>query len=219
MSTQVPHRCQLPPWQRCSIRERKQAEAGKELLLHEIKHRVKNTLAMVQSVATQSFRTAPAEEKNAFLLRLNALADAHDLLTQREWKSANALQTIELALRPFATDGGRRICALGPSIDIAPNRALLLAMLVHELGTNAVKYGALSDQRGTVSVVWNAELKGEKQFISLRWEESGGPAVKPPTRKGFGTNMIERAVRGEGGDVCLDFAPAGLLCEIRIPVD
>jgi len=108
-----------------------------------------------------------------------------------------------------------RIVMSGPALKVFPNKALLLAMLLHELGTNAVKYGALSTLNGRVDVAWREENEAGKRWLQLRWQEYAGPPVTPPTRKGFGTRMIERALQAEGGSAKLEFLPGGLVCELR----
>ena len=200
------------------IEERKRAEAARELLLHEIKHRVKNTLATVQAMATQTFREAPASERKAFMERLQALAEAHDLLIQKNWVPANVQDTIDRAMAPFRDGGEERVTVTGPAIDLLPNKALLVAMLLHELGTNAVKYGSLSQAGGKVDLRWREERAGERPQMVMEWRESGGPKVSPPARQGFGTRMIERALKGDGGSGTLDFRAEGLVCTMHIPV-
>jgi len=198
------------------IEQRKRAEDAKELLLHEIKHRVKNTLATVQAMATQTFRKAPAEEVQAFVARLHALSDAHDLLTQEDWDAVAVGHIVKRALRPFVEDGRERIATTGPDVQIDSSKALFLAMILHELGTNAVKYGALSNDQGGVHVSWETAEKAGRPFMKLRWRERGGPEVTTPTRKGFGSRMIERALRGQQGTVDFDYAPEGLVCILQI---
>lgn len=198
------------------ISDRKRAEEARELLLNEIKHRVKNTLGTVQAIATQTFRSAPREERAAFTARLHALADAHDLLTQKSWVTVAVRDVVERALAPFRQSDRPRFVLDGPSFQLNPSNALLLAMIVHELGTNAVKYGALSNETGTVHVSWS--LSDGRERLFLRWTETGGPMAKPPAKKGFGTQMIERTLRGEQGSAQFDFAPQGLSCRLEIKV-
>ncbi|HWY65846.1 MAG TPA: PAS domain S-box protein [Rhizomicrobium sp.] len=201
------------------IERRRKAEDVKELLLNEIKHRVKNTLGTVQAMATQTFREAPDGEKQAFGARIQALAEAHEGLNQRSWQSATMLDTAERSMRPFLDDGReQRIALSGPAVELRPNTALLVAMLLHELGTNAVKYGALSNLAGSVNLAWCVEKKKDGAILRLEWKEAGGPAVSPPTRKGFGSRLIERALRGENGTSEMRFEPAGLRCFLTIPL-
>jgi len=201
------------------IEERKRAEAGRELLLHEIKHRVKNTLATVQAMAAQTFREAPPSERGAFVERLQALATAHDLLIQKNWVPTNVKETIDRAIAPFRDGREERVTTEGLDVELPPNKALLVAMFLHELGTNAVKYGALSKLSGKVELCWREEHGADGPVLLLEWRESGGPPVMPPTRQGFGTRMIERALRGEGGSATFDFLPSGLACTMRIAIE
>lgn len=200
------------------ITERRQAERVKEHLVNEIKHRVKNTLGTVQAMAVQTFRKGPPEERNMFIGRLHALADAHDVLTQRDWGSVSLREMALRALKPFADAKRARVRVDGSDADISPNRALLLAMVLHELGTNAVKYGALSNDTGTVDVVWDVVKADNARTLKLGWEEHGGPSVAPPAHKGFGSRMIEHAIRGELGVSEFRFDPEGLICRIEMPV-
>lgn len=200
------------------ISERRRAEATKELLLHEIKHRVKNTLSNVQAMASQTFRLGPAHEREAFSARLRALAEAHDLLTQRDWQWAALDEVISRALKPFRDGRGERMKAQGPALMMAPNSALLIAMLLHELGTNAVKYGALSNASGTVQVDWRVEGEGQDPRLVLAWTEQGGPEVTQPSHKGFGSRLIEHALQAEHGEADMVYAPTGLRCVLRMPL-
>jgi two-component system CheB/CheR fusion protein len=197
------------------IRDRKRAEATRELLLHEIKHRVKNTLAAVQAIVTQTFRNAPQEERSAFSSRLQAFSSAHDLLTQKNWQSATMPELAQRALKPF----GNRINPSGPPIELGPSKTLVLAMILHELGTNATKYGALSNETGYVHLTWELEDGIGERYAHLKWQETGGPPVSKPQRAGFGTRMIERSLKAEGGDAKLLFAPTGLICSVKVSLN
>ncbi|MDB5706158.1 MAG: hypothetical protein JWN66_3274 [Sphingomonas bacterium] len=199
------------------IEQRKRAEDAKELLLHEIKHRVKNTLATVQAMASQTFRQAPPEESEAFIARLHALADAHGLLTEQDWESVEVGNVVRRAIRPFVEQGRDRITATGPAAPLDSSRALMLAMTLHELGTNAVKYGALSNDEGRVEIEWSIGDGGNgRRRVALAWRERNGPLVQPPLRKGFGSRMIERALRGQNGAARFDYAADGLKCFLEI---
>lgn len=200
------------------ISERRQLERVKEHLINEIKHRVKNTLGTVQAMATQTFRKAPAEERNLFVGRIHALADAHDVLTQRNWGNVSLSELVTRLLHPFVDIKQKRMLVEGPNTEITPNRALLLAMVLHEMGTNAIKYGALSNDTGTVEVVWDVVQGPDGRRLKLVWTEQGGPPVAPPERKGFGSRMIEHAIRGEQGISEFVFDPAGLICRIDMPI-
>jgi PAS domain S-box-containing protein len=200
------------------IEERRRAERANELLVNEIKHRVKNTLGTVQAMAVQTFRQAPIEERNSFVGRLHALAEAHDALTQREWGSVPLSEVTKRAMHPFVDVKQQRISISGADAQLSPNRALLISMVLHELGTNAVKYGALSNDRGTVELVWDIVEGPGRRKLRLRWTEKGGPAVCEPSKKGFGSRMIEHAIRGEQGVSDFRFLPTGLVCSIEMPI-
>lgn len=200
------------------IEQRRRAEESKELLLHELKHRVKNTLATIQAVAMQTFREAPRSELDAFISRVFALSEAHDLLTQRDWEMVDVDHIVRRAVNPFAGDGSDRFKIVGTEVKIPSEKALQLAMVLHELATNAVKYGALSDQNGVVEVSWHFPDDGPSRLLELHWVERGGPEVSPPTRKGFGSRMIERALRGEAEGSEFDFSPDGLCFRLRLAV-
>ena len=200
------------------IEQRRKAEQAGELLLNEIKHRVKNTLGTVQAMATQTFRQAPGEERLAFGARIQALAEAHDVLTQHSWQSATLTDTAERAMRPFMDGRERRVSLSGPGVELRPNTALLISMLLHELGTNAVKYGSLSNLSGSVNLAWRVDRQREGPVLKLEWTESGGPAVQEPTRKGFGSRLIERALGGENGAAEIHYEPEGLRCLLMVPI-
>jgi two-component sensor histidine kinase len=200
------------------IEQRRKAEDVKELLLNEIKHRVKNTLGTVLAMATQTFREAPDSEKHAFGARIQALAEAHDGLTQKSWQSSSMTDTGVRALRPFMDGREKRVALSGPDAELRPNTALLVSMLLHELGTNAVKYGALSNLSGTVNLAWRIDGGKNGPALTMEWQEADGPAVSPPTRKGFGSRLIERALRGENGSAEMVFDPAGLRCSMTVPL-
>jgi PAS domain S-box-containing protein len=195
------------------VTERRRAEERQRLLVNELNHRVKNTLALVQGLALQSFKDGRdmAEAREAFQHRLAALAAAHDLLTRESWEGAtlDALAAETLGLH----DGGEaRIAWHGPPVRLNPKAAVSLVMALHELCTNAAKYGALSVREGRVEVDWS--VKGD--LLTILWRERGGPPVRPPERRGFGFRMIERALAADlDGSAKLDFDPDGLVCRIE----
>jgi PAS domain S-box-containing protein len=198
------------------ITDRKRAEEHQQLLINELNHRVKNTLAIVQGIAQQTFKgpDLPTEARQAFEGRLSALSAAHNLLTRQNWESASIRQIVGDAV---AAVGPRadRVRIAGPDILLSPKTAVSLAMAVHELATNAVKYGSLSVPDGEVEVRWRT---GEGR-LHLVWRERGGPAVVPPTKRGFGTRMIERGLAGElGGEVGIEFRREGLTCTVDAPL-
>jgi PAS domain S-box-containing protein len=201
------------------ITERKQAEQRQKLLVGEVKHRIKNLLATVQAIARQTLKGAPAEEREAFIARLMALANAQDLLTLERWNRAAVHEVVNRALRPFEAKLSARFLTKGPEdVWVDAQRASLLTMVLHELATNAVKYGALSNGYGVVSLAW--EVVGEEeedgQNVRLTWRELGGPPVVRPERKGFGSFLIERALQGGGGNAQLDYNPNGVICTLEV---
>jgi PAS domain S-box-containing protein len=202
------------------ITDRKYAEKRQRVLMDELNHRVKNTLTIVQSLAHQTIRGSNhGGEFTGFEDRLFALARAHDLLMQTSWDGASIASIIQSATRAFSAqrDRSQRINASGEDIIVPSNVALSLAMTLHELGTNALKYGALSRPDGTVRVTW--KRVPELGLIELFWAEEGGPAVEQPTRRGFGSRLIEKEVRhGLGGDLNWVFLNGSLLCRLRFPI-
>jgi PAS domain S-box-containing protein len=199
------------------VTDRRRAEARQRLLVNELNHRVKNTLALVQGLALQSFRDGrePREARDAFQRRLAALAAAHDLLTRESWEGATLAGLIEAATAAHE-EPERRIEAAGPEVVLGPKAAVSLAMALHELATNAAKYGALSAPNGRVAIGWevaNGQPGGAR--LKLEWREEGGPEVRPPATRGFGLRMIERALAADmAGGASLDFRREGLVCRI-----
>jgi PAS domain S-box-containing protein len=198
------------------ITERRRAQERQELLVNEFQHRIKNTLATVQSIAVQAFRSSSAECA-VFVARLHALAGAHDLLTNDNQHQAALVDLIGRALIPFQDKHRERFFIDGPDgIFLDAQKASLLVMALHELATNAVKYGALSNESGQVCVVWETLADAPPKRFRLCWTERGGPPVSPPAQKGFGSLLIERALQNHLGQARLDFAPQGLVCSIEI---
>lgn len=201
------------------ITERAEADAQRELLLAELNHRVKNTLAVVQGIAHQTFRGSEtsAAARHAFEGRLVALAAAHNLLTQANWEAASLHDLAADALQASAGNGGR-VAIEGPRILLEPREALAIGMALHELYTNAVKYGALSDDAGRITLEWS-RIEGDPPRLRLEWRETGGPPVRPPTHRGFGSRLVERTLAEDlDGEVRLDYRPAGLVCSIEAPL-
>jgi PAS domain S-box-containing protein len=198
------------------ITERKRTEATRELLINELNHRVKNTLAAVQSLALQSLRGARGieEGRQIFMQRLMALSRAHNILTDRSWQSADLVEIAAESAKPFDGPGGR-ILRHGPSVPLSPKAALALSMVLHELATNATKYGALLADGGAVDLSWRID-EGQLRLV---WRERGGPPAAPTARTGFGTKLIERSLEGDlGGRAEMDFAPDGLVCTMTMPL-
>jgi PAS domain S-box-containing protein len=197
------------------ITDRKRDEEHQQLLLHELNHRVKNTLAVVQALAHHSFAGGrDIARRKAFEGRLVALAAAHNLLTRESWEPASMIEVIRSAAA--ACDPNKQRLQLdGPDIRVPPKMAVTLALAIHELCTNAVKYGALSNDSGRVTISWSVA----DRRLRLVWTESGGPRVTAPRRRGFGSMMLERALASElVGSVRLEFAASGLCCTIDAPV-
>jgi PAS domain S-box-containing protein len=194
------------------VTERRRAEEHQRLLINELNHRVKNSLAIVQGLAQQSFKADPASKsaRQAFDGRLAALAAAHDLLTQQSWQSADLRSIVEGVVAPYA-GGSNRFAVEGPELALPPKVAVSLALGLHELCTNAAKYGALSVPNGEVRVIWAAEAGR----LRLEWREAGGPPVAAPATRGFGTRMIERGLSAElRGKVEIRFEAEGVVCTV-----
>lgn len=192
------------------LTERKQAEELQQLLLDELKHRVKNTLATVQSIAWQTLRTARdlPSAREALDRRILSMAQAHDLLTSRAWTGADLTDIVLRALQAFPQ---AQVKMSGAAVHVSPKHTLGLSLALHELATNATKYGALSGPEGRVSVHWDVR----DSMLHLDWEESGGPPVAPPHRRGFGSRLLEELVVHDlGGDVELNYDVSGVRCSI-----
>jgi PAS domain S-box-containing protein len=197
------------------ITERKRKEELVDLLAREVDHRSKNLLALVQATVHLTQAETAAELKAAISGRLQALSNAHNLLAQSRWEGADLYRLIAEELSPYCQHGEERAEIKGPSLVLEPMTAQSIAVTVHELATNAVKYGALSAAGGRLQVVWRRPSDGG---LALRWTETGGPVVTPPTRRGFGTRIIDRMIRDQlKGVVRFDWHREGLVCEIVIP--
>ena len=198
------------------IHERRLAVEQMRLLVNELNHRVKNTLAMVQAIAGQTFRHTrdPEAAQAAFNARLMALARAHDLLTEQAWEGASIGEVVGRATAPY--DEGGRIRSDGPDVWLSPKAALNLALMLHELATNAVRFGALSRPGGTVSIQWQFLEDGR---LRIEWRELGGPEVAPPQRRGFGSRLIENALAAElDGETKISYGREGVTCTITLTV-
>ncbi|MET0165876.1 MAG: sensor histidine kinase, partial [Vicinamibacterales bacterium] len=180
----------------------------------EMKHRIKNSLATVQAIATQSL-SRHAGERDVFIARLHALGRAHDMLTPEAWEGAYLSAIVNQALEPFKQAHRERISVDGPGhLWLESSKGVMVAMVIHELATNALKHGALSNESGRVSIIW--VRTSEPNLVKLTWQENGGPEVRPPKAKGFGSHLIERAFGGQLGAAQLTFNPAGLTCTLEI---
>ena len=198
--------------------EREAADKLQKLILGELHHRIKNTLAMVSAIASQSFRAAPSIEhgQKAMEGRLIALGRAHDLLMQVSWANASLTHTLSSATEPYDSHGDRRFHFNGPDIRITSGAVIALAMTFNELCTNTTKFGALSVATGRVEIAWTVDES--KQRLRLVWSERGGPAVEPPTRRSFGTRMMESLGQQLTGQVRLAYEPGGFIYSLDVPL-
>jgi two-component sensor histidine kinase len=199
-------------------KEREAADKLQKLILGELHHRIKNTLATVSAIASQSFRAAPSIEigQKAMEGRLIALGRAHDLLMQVSWASASLTHTFSSATEPYDSQGGRRFHFNGPDLRITSGAVIALAMTFNELCTNTTKFGALSVPAGRVEVAWT--IDEPRQRLHLVWTESGGPAVEPPARQSFGTRMMRSLGQQLNGQVQLAYEPGGFVYALDVPL-
>lgn len=200
------------------ITQRKQADARQRLLVNELNHRVKNALATVQAIAMQSLRgdeVAPAARER-FMDRLMALARANDVLIAESWEGASLQAVVAQVTTPYGSGAEEeRFEISGPPVHLSPNTATAMTLALHELATNAAKYGALSRPEGRVELNWQVEAG----TFRLTWRERGGPPVRKPTRTGFGSRLIQRGLTAElKGEVAMEYAPEGLACTITAPL-
>lgn len=205
------------------ITERRQGERLRKLLVSELNHRVKNSLATVQAIAAQSLKGADVSDaaRERFMARLMALARANDLLVAEDWSGADMAGVAAQVSSPYADPNDpERFVVSGPPIWLKPHLATAMSLALHELATNAAKYGALSTPAGRVTLSW--EVAGEpaaRRFV-MGWRETAGPAVRPPKRTGFGTRLIERGLRTEmGADISMVYAPGGLIFTLDAPIN
>lgn len=199
----------------------KTADAQRELMLGEMNHRVKNSMAMVHSIVSQSLRQAQNldDARVSIQSRIGMMAQAHDRLVKATWTETRISDVVAAALAPHGAAEARFTLA-GPDLSIGSKQALALTMALHELATNAVKYGALSTDTGDVDVRWQTELRQKNEIFRFSWQERGGPKVEPPERVGFGSRMIEQALAGYfNGEAELDYRPNGLVFELVAPID
>jgi PAS domain S-box-containing protein len=201
------------------ITQHKRAEERLRLLIDELNHRVKNTLAVVQSIAAQTLRGSEneADARRRLEGRLQALAGAHDILTNRFWEGADIEQVVHASVVPQVGDRADRLACSGPPVVLEPKTALSFALAFHELATNALKYGSLSNISGRVDIDWDLAAEADRRQLSVRWRESGGPPVAPPAQRGFGSRLIERSLSAEqGGGVEVEYAAEGLTCKMTV---
>lgn len=202
------------------ISDRKRAQEQASLLIGEMKHRLKNSLSIVQAIASQTLSSVTPQEHAAFAGRLQALAGAQDLLTLKNLRSVPLREVLARALAPFQERHSERITldGAGGAIWLDAGKITLLSMGLHELATNAAKYGALSNDTGTVHVTWLVAPDENGKRVKLTWQEKGGPPVEAPTRKGFGSLLLEQALKSELGSASLEFRPDGVVCSIELSV-
>ena len=203
------------------ITERKRAEEHRTLLANELSHRVKNSLAMVQAIVGQTLRKATSlEEAGATLeARIHAMAAANDLLVNERWQSASMRKLLQRTLAPFGINDGTHFELDGPDLKLPPSVAVALALGLHEMATNAAKYGALSQEGGVVRLSWEVVNGLRPHRLQFTWIEIGGPPVTAPTRTGFGTKLIERVIASEiGGKAEIDYQPNGVIFKVAAPL-
>lgn len=195
------------------ISAKKEAEHLQSVLVGELNHRVKNVLATVMAISRQTLGRDDVDKASVetFDARLASMARAHDLLIHGKWEEADLMAVISQALSPYPRE---RFEISGPAIKLAPRTVVSISLALHELATNAAKYGALSVPEGHVAIIWYSEA-GDTDRLKLRWQETGGPTVKAPTRKGFGSRLIENLLAAElNGKVNISYEPGGLICEV-----
>jgi two-component sensor histidine kinase/CheY-like chemotaxis protein len=199
-------------------KEREAADKLQKLILEELHHRIKNTLATVSAIASQSLRTATSIEdgQHAIEGRLIALGRAHDLLLQARWANADLANTIRGATEPYDSEGGGRFSISGPDIKITSGAVIALAMTLNELCTNTTKFGALSAPGGSIDIAWHVD-EG-KQRLQMTWSEKGGPSVRAPSRQSFGTRLIGSLGQQLKGQVQLDYDPTGFVYALDVPM-
>jgi two-component sensor histidine kinase len=204
---------------RGEIEYRRRSEERQQMLVNELNHRVKNMLATVQSIARQSLGPSNHGVAVEFEERLMALAWAYEIITREQWSGASLRELVQRTLAPHLDRDGARLSLKGPDLWLSPNRALAIALAMHELATNALKYGALSGDEGRVEVAWRVLDEGDERRLCLEWTESGGPPVTPPARRGFGSRLVERSLaRDMQGEVSLSFEPQGVRCRVLAPL-
>ena len=199
------------------VTDRKNHETRQQLLANELNHRVKNTLAIVMSISTQTFQNERVPAVDSFQSRLLALSKVHDVLTSESWAGATVEDIVRTTIAPSLADGSAQFALEGDTLYIDPRRAVALSMALHELWTNAIKHGALSVPEGRVQIRWRS-VPAQASF-TLEWNERGGPPVQPPSRRGFGSRLLERGLKHDlGGNVDLEFARAGVRFRLTAPL-
>jgi PAS domain S-box-containing protein len=204
------------------ITEQKKAEATQRLLVDELNHRVKNTLATVQALAYQSFRQSlpPEVARERFEARLMSLSRTHNLLNEKNWTGAALKDVVALELEPFIGEHRKRLVTSGPDVDLPARMAVVVGMIFHELATNAAKYGALSIPFGRIAVNWRVALEEDQRVLQVEWIEQGGPPVEQLEHRGFGSRLIKQAATQQlNGRADLRFPKEGVTCRLDLPLD
>jgi two-component sensor histidine kinase/AmiR/NasT family two-component response regulator len=202
---------------RAEVRERKEAEERLTVLVQELAHRVKNLLSVFQSITTRTLtdgRTMDAA-REILIGRLQSLGHAHELLTEACWRGAELRDVVKSEIAGFS----ERVRVSGPAVKLSPSGVQTFALIVHELSTNAAKYGALSNANGEVVVTWSLAGNGDGRFMDFSWRERGGPSVSPTSHTGFGLSLIAAMGSSPNAKPLIDFAPGGFACELRVPLD
>jgi PAS domain S-box-containing protein len=200
--------------------EERHAQERQKLLMHELNHRLKNTLSVIQSIVTQSLRGASSMEDAASTLqdRIAAYSRAHDILMHENWSNTDLATVVKTTASSLGLEGSPRFMSSGPSVELDPQAALAIALVLHELGTNARKYGALSNADGIITMRWTVVGQASEPVVEATWAESGGPKVLPPTKKGFGSKLITASL-ASFGDLSVDYMETGLIVKLRSPLE
>jgi PAS domain S-box-containing protein len=201
------------------ITERRRLEEQRQLLLGELNHRMKNMMALVNSVVNLSARDATSVDgyRQSLQGRLGSIAETQSLLLKSGWSGATLVEQLLVELGPFRNTEGTNVVLCGPAIVFEPPVGLTMGLVLHELATNAVKYGALGAEKGVVEVDWMVDASTDDHRLVLTWKETGGPPVSQPTRRGFGTMLVEKLLgRSLGAEVALEYRPEGFLCRIAL---
>jgi two-component sensor histidine kinase len=202
---------------RAEVHERKQAEERLTILVQELAHRVKNLLSVFQSITARTLtpgRTV-SDARDVLMGRLQSLGHAHELLTEASWHGAELREVVMAEIAGFS----ERVRISGPAVELSPSGVQTFALIVHELCTNAAKYGALSNASGEVGVNWTLGGSGTSSYMSFSWQERGGPPVKPASHEGFGLSLITAMGSNPTAEPVIDFSPGGFACTIRVPLD
>jgi PAS domain S-box-containing protein len=201
------------------ITERKQAEEARSLLIEELNHRVKNMLATVQSIAHQSLSGAQSEQKQRFLSRIQALATGHNLLTQSRWKGARLNDILDALFAPYRAETDARLTLRGDDVVLSSRDAISVTLAIHELLTNAVKYGAYTVPSGRIDVAWTIAKAPPSKRLQFEWDERGGPPAIEPETTGFGTRLLKSLAAQPSGEYSCHYRDIGVLCQFTLPIE